>query len=38
VDDTWLWMQDAAVRPDDERASELGISREREQEILARVA
>lgn len=38
VDDTWLWMQDAAVRPNDERASEIGISRERERQILARVA
>ena len=38
VRDTWLWMQDAAAQPDDERASEIGISREREQQILARVA
>jgi 2'-hydroxyisoflavone reductase len=38
VRDTWLWMQDAAVQRDDERASEIGISREREQQILARVA
>lgn len=38
VDDTWSWMQAAAMRPDDERASEIGISREREQQILARVA
>ena len=38
VRDTWLWMQDAAAQPDDERPSEIGISREREQQILARVA
>ena len=38
VSETWSWMQDAALRPDDERASEIGISREREQQILARVA
>jgi nucleoside-diphosphate-sugar epimerase len=38
VDDTWSWMQATAVRPDDERASEIGISRERERQILARVA
>ena len=36
--DTWPWMQDAAAQPDDERASEIGISREREQQILAYVA
>jgi 2'-hydroxyisoflavone reductase len=38
VRETWSWMQDAAAGPDDERASEIGISREREQQILARVA
>lgn len=38
VDDTWSWMQAATVRPDDGRATEIGISREREQQILARVA
>jgi nucleoside-diphosphate-sugar epimerase len=38
VADTWSWMQNDATRPDDERASEIGISREREQQILARVA
>jgi 2'-hydroxyisoflavone reductase len=38
VSETWSWMQDAGLRPDDERASEIGISREREQQILARVA
>jgi nucleoside-diphosphate-sugar epimerase len=35
---TWSWMQDTAARADGERASEVGISREREQQILARVA
>ena len=38
VDDTWSWMRATAVTPDDERASEIGISRERERQILARVA
>jgi hypothetical protein len=38
VRETWSWMQDTAAGPDDERASEIGISREREQQILARVA
>jgi nucleoside-diphosphate-sugar epimerase len=38
VRDTWLWMQAAPARSADERASEIGISREREQQILARVA
>lgn len=38
VSETWSWMQDAELRPDDERASEIGISQEREQQILARVA
>jgi 2'-hydroxyisoflavone reductase len=38
VDDTWSWMQTAAAKPDDERAAEIGISRERERQILARVA
>jgi hypothetical protein len=31
-------MQETTARPDDERANEIGISREREQQILARVA
>jgi hypothetical protein len=35
VRETWSWMQDASAGPDDERASEIGISREREQQILA---
>ena len=38
VDDTWSWMQATVVGPNDERASEIGISRERERLILARVA
>jgi 2'-hydroxyisoflavone reductase len=38
VIDTWSWMQDSRTRPDDERANEVGISREREQRILASVA
>jgi 2'-hydroxyisoflavone reductase len=38
VDDTWSWMQATTAGRDDERASEIGISRERERQILARVA
>lgn len=38
VRDTWNWMRDTAGPMDDERSSEIGISREREQQILARVA
>jgi len=38
VADTWSWMQDTAVRAGGERATEIGISLEREQQILARVA
>ncbi len=38
VRETWSWMQETTARPDDERANEIGISREREQQILARVA
>lgn len=38
VADTWSWMQDAKSRPADERATEIGISRDREQRILANVA
>ena len=38
VADTWAWMQDTAVRAGGERAAEIGISLEREQQILARVA
>jgi nucleoside-diphosphate-sugar epimerase len=35
VADTWSWMQKADVLSDDERAGEIGISRQREEEILA---
>jgi 2'-hydroxyisoflavone reductase len=38
VEDTWAWMQDSGAEGDDERAGEIGISREREQRILAAVA
>ncbi len=38
VTDTWSWMQDDRLRPVDERAGEVGISRDREQQILASVA
>jgi nucleoside-diphosphate-sugar epimerase len=38
VDDTWSWMQDGTTRLTDERTSEIGISREREEQILASVA
>ena len=38
VADTWSWMQGARAPGDDERAGEIGISREREQAILADVA
>jgi 2'-hydroxyisoflavone reductase len=38
VGDTWTWMRGAAAWSEDERASEIGISREREQQILAHVA
>ena len=37
VADTWAWLQDVDESLDDERASEIGISREREQQILADV-
>jgi nucleoside-diphosphate-sugar epimerase len=37
VDDTWSWMQEGRAAGD-ERAEEIGISREREQRILASVA
>jgi 2'-hydroxyisoflavone reductase len=36
--DTWTWMREAAAEFGDERAAELGLSREREQQILTRVA
>ena len=35
VADTWSWMQKADVLSEDERAGEIGISRQREEEILA---
>jgi nucleoside-diphosphate-sugar epimerase len=38
VADTWSWMQQGIAPGDDERAGEIGISREREQQILADVA
>jgi nucleoside-diphosphate-sugar epimerase len=38
VADTWSWMLAADTGLDDERAGEIGIKREREQQILASVA
>jgi 2'-hydroxyisoflavone reductase len=38
VEDTWLWMQETSAPVNDQRADEIGISREREQRILERVA
>jgi 2'-hydroxyisoflavone reductase len=38
VADTWAWMQEGHAPGDDERAAEIGISREREQQILSLVA
>ena len=38
VADTWSWMLETGAKFGDERAAELGLSREREQQILARVA
>ena len=38
VADTWQWMQNNTVHADGERAAEIGISLEREHQILARVA
>jgi 2'-hydroxyisoflavone reductase len=38
VRQTWAWMQSGLAPGDDERAGEIGISREREQRILASVA
>ena len=35
---TWSWMLAAGADFDDERAGEIGIKREREQQILASVA
>jgi 2'-hydroxyisoflavone reductase len=37
VADTWSWLQGGGESGDGERASEIGISREREQQILASV-
>jgi nucleoside-diphosphate-sugar epimerase len=37
VADTWSWLQESDAGLDDERASEIGISPEREREILASV-
>jgi hypothetical protein len=34
VADTWAWMQDGDVGLDDVRSGEIGISRERERQIL----
>jgi hypothetical protein len=38
VTDTWSWMQNSGEALDDERAGEIGISHEREEQILASVA
>jgi nucleoside-diphosphate-sugar epimerase len=38
VADTWSWLHDTNGEVGDERASEIGISREREQRILASVS
>jgi 2'-hydroxyisoflavone reductase len=38
VADAWAWMQEGHALGDDERLAEIGISREREQRILSRVA
>jgi 2'-hydroxyisoflavone reductase len=38
VADTWSWLQGSGDALDDERASEIGITRERERQILASVA
>ena len=38
VEDTWTWMQEDRAPGDDERAGEIGLSRERERLILADVA
>ena len=35
---TWAWMRAGGEGLDDERAAEIGLSREREQQILADVA
>jgi 2'-hydroxyisoflavone reductase len=38
VADTWAWLQDSGGELDDERAGEIGMSRERERQILASIA
>lgn len=38
VADTWSWLQGSSEALDDERASEIGITSERERQILASVA
>jgi ribonucleotide monophosphatase NagD (HAD superfamily) len=38
VADTWSWLQDSGGELDDERAGEIGMSRERERQILASIA
>jgi 2'-hydroxyisoflavone reductase len=38
IEDTWQWMQEAPDGPDDARASEVGLSRERERMILEAVS
>jgi len=38
VADTWSWLQEVGESLRDERAGEIGISREREERILASVA
>jgi len=34
VADTWSWLQDSGDNPDDERAAEIGMSGDRERQIL----
>jgi nucleoside-diphosphate-sugar epimerase len=38
VADTWTWLRSTGMVLDDERAGEIGLSRERERQILASVA
>jgi len=38
VADTWSWMQEGGPGAGDTRAAEIGISRERERQILASVS
>jgi nucleoside-diphosphate-sugar epimerase len=35
---TWSWLRSSGEAQDNERASEIGLSREREEQILARVS